>query len=373
MARYRSKQRGILEPRGDRLTLRYAVRDSQKKTGWRWVREFLPFGISQQQAERVRDQRMQVINKQNNSQVTQPIMSLQVFTDTLWRDYLANHEVKPSTIYSYDSMLRNLILPSLGSKNLDAITPVRLSALFSAARDRYQPKYLLNLYSLFKVMFEVAKEYELIAQSPIRPKLHRPRYERTEKLRYSAEQVRAIMKYLPAEHYLVVLVGAVTGVRFGELLAFRWQNFDGESLQITHSLWRGQLHPPKTKASKRRILLPPEITDLLTDRQGNQDEFIFHRPDGRPLDPDHMRRVVLYPTLRAAEIEVKKRQSGFHAFRHTAGSILWEMTRDIELVKRFLRHSRIGTTSDIYLHVGESVQGEATATLAGVLLAEGIQ
>ena len=134
MARKRSKQHGSIEPKRDRLTLRYAVRDSQKANGWRFIREFLPIGISLEQAERIRVERMQNINRLNNSLVTQPVMSLQVFTDTLWRDYLVNHEVKPSTIYSYDSMLRTLVLPSLGSRTLDQITPVRLSQLFGAAR-----------------------------------------------------------------------------------------------------------------------------------------------------------------------------------------------------------------------------------------------
>jgi hypothetical protein len=38
------------------------------------------------------------------------------------------------------------------------------------------------------------------------------------------------------------------------------------------------------------------------------------------------------------------------------------------MAKEFLRHARIGTTSDIYLHVGEAVRGEATEALADLLI-----
>lgn len=46
MARKRSTQRGRIELKGDRWTLRYCVRDADCETGWRYRREFLPIGIS---------------------------------------------------------------------------------------------------------------------------------------------------------------------------------------------------------------------------------------------------------------------------------------------------------------------------------------
>lgn len=76
---------------------------------------------------------------------------------------------------------------------------------------------------------------------------------------------------------------------------------------------------------------------------------------------------MLYPVLHVAGINRKARENVFHAFRHATGSILYEITRDIELVKRFLRHSRISTTSEIYVHpIG--LTNEATEAMANVFL-----
>ena len=66
-----------------------------------------------------------------------------------------------------------------------------------------------------------------------------------------------------------------------------------------------------------------------------------------------MRESVLYPALDAAEIERQPCQHGFHLFGHTCGSIVYALTGDIRLAKDALAHSRISTTSDIYVHTDE--------------------
>jgi integrase-like protein len=53
--------------------------------------------------------------------------------------YLDNKKVRPSTRYSYDSMLRGLILPNFGQQKLDAITPGRLSLFFDAVERSTAP------------------------------------------------------------------------------------------------------------------------------------------------------------------------------------------------------------------------------------------
>ena len=44
--------------------------------------------------------------------------------------------------------------------------------------------------------------------------------------------------------------------------------------------------------------------------QGPED-FLFHKNDGSPVDPDVFRSDVLYPALRQLEIPILRRASGF--------------------------------------------------------------
>ncbi len=170
------------------------------------------------------NKRMAEINSQNGQPIRQ-LITFESFSSGLWKSYVANKAYKPSTIYTYQSMLDNYVLPGLGKKILDQIRPDDLTAFFGRLRTQgVSGKYLLNLYSLVRLMFEVAVEYDLISISPVRRKLHRPHWERREKPSLSAEEIRTVIDHIPEDYRTLFVTIAVTGLRLGELLALRWLN-----------------------------------------------------------------------------------------------------------------------------------------------------
>jgi len=91
------------------------------------------------------------------------------------------------------------------------------------------------------------------------------------------------------------------------------------------------------------------------------DHYVFCRPDGRPLDPDHIRRSVLYPALEAAEIPFYKHGSGFHQLRHTCIS---EISKRLGLIaSEQAGHSDIAITADVYSHVDNESKLQAASLL----------
>jgi integrase len=80
------------------------------------------------------------------------------------------------------------------------------------------------------------------------------------------------------------------------------------------------------------------------------------------LDPDVLRKDALYPILDRLGIPRKKGASGFHTFRHSAASIVNEQTGNLKLAQRFLGHSTIKMTADIYTHT--SAEAERGAAIA---------
>jgi integrase len=58
------------------------------------------------------------------------------------------------------------------------------------------------------------------------------------------------------------------------------------------------------------------------------------------------REHVLYAALRAAGIKPGYRTHGFHLFRHSAGSIVHSITRDVKTTRELLGLSRLSTTAD---------------------------
>ena len=98
------------------------------------------------------------------------------------------------------------------------------------------------------------------------------------------------------------------------------------------------------------------------------EDFVFTQEFGGPLNPDVLRRDVLYPALDRTGISRPKRASGFHAFRHSAGSFLNEQTGNLKLAQRFLGHADISTTANIYTHTSSESDGVLRRRLSGQFL-----
>jgi integrase len=141
-----------------------------------------------------------------------------------------------------------------------------------------------------------------------------------------------------------------------------------KTLQIVQSLWKKQLVSPKTASSVRPIPLGDYLAGALASHYKNSiftgpEDFVFCRRDGSSLNPDVLRKDVLYPSLDRLHIPRVKGASGFHAFRHSAASMLNAQTGNLKLTQKFLGHSNVSTTADIYTHVSEGMEREAAIVL----------
>ena len=102
--------------------------------------------------------------------------------------------------------------------------------------------------------------------------------------------------------------------------------------------------------------MPPEYAPVLT---------------GDHRMPSHLAiPLASAPPAYRAQIERSDRSYGFHIFRHTAGSIIYEKTGRMKLVQKALDHSREQTTSDIYVHIDQEVVAESMEIVAGELFAD---
>lgn len=141
---------------------------------------------------------------------------------------------------------------------------------------------------------------------------------------------------------------------------------------ITDSLWRGKLVTTKTEASDREIGMSDQLTQMLMAHRSRSsfrgpDDFVFCQADGRPVDPDSLRRQGIYPALKAAGIQYVKRASGCHAFRHLVGSIIHKETGSLKMAQEQLGHSNVGTTGDIYVHTDDEQVNRSAEILGNAL------
>ena len=349
---------------GTVFKIRYRVRSTNGK--WNQRAETL-YGLCGRKAARaVLDER---IREASFTKLQDSELSLKAFVDVWWKPYLQRKGVKPSTRANYDSALELHIVPVFGDLRLEEIVPLHIERFSQTKLESgLSPKTVRNLLLVLQGILSVAVDNDLIARSPIRNR-HKPTVDRREKPIWSPAQVRNIVSAAPEGLHAFFACVALTGTRLGEVLGLKWKHVDWEQrvLRIEQSLWRGQLVSPKSAASTRNILLGNVLTEILRTHHGNclhqgPDHFVFCNNDGVPLDPDVLRKDALYPILDRLGIPRQKGASGFHAFRHSAASIVNEQTGNLKLTQKFLGHSTIKMTADVYTHT--SVEAEREAAVA---------
>jgi integrase len=363
-----SFQRGyVSNPVRTRNGTVYVIRYRVRKPDGTWAHKAERlYGLDGKKAARaVLEQRLRETANQSASFKD---LSVQVFVNQYWKAYLDRIDAKPSTRKSYASILKN-ILPSLGQMHLAQVTPLHIEEVLQKRAQKVSAKTLLNEVGLLQSIFSLAVDNDLLDRSPVRSK-HKPKVARSEKPIWSPSQVTQILAALPEQYRTLFTCAACTGLRAGELLALSWGdiNLAEGNISIRRSLWGKQVVRPKTDASIRVLCAGPLLMDVLRRHRLRSvhcepSDWVFCNAQGQPWNADILRRDVLYPVLDRLQLPRPARSSGFHCFRHSAGSFVNSQTGNMKLAQKLLGHSRYETTANVYAHALSGEEREAAIAL----------
>ena len=176
-------------------------------------------------------------------------------------------------------------------------------------------------------------------------------------------------------------VALALGLRQGEALGLRWQDIDIDRHQssVSHALQRigGRLElvEPKTRRSRRTMVLPVTVADALRRHRDVQAQerrragsewveadFVFTTQWGKPLDGSFVRRD--FPRLLDAAGLPPMR---FHDLRHSCASLLLAQGVAARTVMEVLGHSQISLTLDTYSHVMPQLVQDAANAMDKIL------
>jgi integrase len=194
-----------------------------------------------------------------------------------------------------------------------------------------------------------------------------------------------------ARYRALVLVAALTGMRWGELVTLRWQDLrldtplnDGAvagvgRVRITKAFsdpsraGRGREKAPKTTAGRREIALDQETVDALRAQRdlvgGGDGELVFttaggSRGPGGRLSSNNFARIWRKALEQAELTDVWPEYGGlrFHDLRHTHATwLIARLVPPIAVAKR-LGHASPVITMMVYAHVTELVQAGTLTT-----------
>ena len=132
---------------------------------------------------------------------------------------------------------------------------------------------------------------------------------------------------------------------------------------------------PKTEGSVRTLALPDVLVEALRQQRRVQTaerlaartwvdaSLGFTTSVGTALEPRNVSR----SRERVCERAGLDRHLRIHDLRHAAASFLLLQGADLRTVMEQLGHSRLATTSDVYVHVLDQVKRDAASRMAGFL------
>jgi len=157
-----------------------------------------------------------------------------------------------------------------------------------------------------------------------------------------------------------VLLAMYTGLRIGELCAFKWNDVDlkNGTIRISETIQRIRVFSPdadrkikvstgsaKSQHSSRLIPLPDCILRMFKEHQKTSDGSYVFSYKNHPLEP----RILQY-RFKVLLKNAGLRDLNFHALRHTFATRCLEMCFDVKTLSEILGHASAKMTLDKYGH-----------------------
>ncbi len=267
---------------------------------------------------------------------------------------------KPSTQQSMRWLLRARLFPIFGPVPLARITHADVSRWF----DEYSRTAPGGANHALNVLLRILNHAVVCGQLDTNPARGIKRNPRPKLTRFlSREEIRRLHRALDrhasarpshARQADIIRLLLLTGCRRGEIVTLRWQDVDGDTLNLADA-----------KAGPRRVFLNAPACSILARQPRTGSAWVFPSPldPGRPLSP-HL------PLWYLVRKEVGIGDVRLHDLRHTVASHAVLQGVPLPVVSRLLGHKQASMTLR-YAHVGDR-ETEAAAERIGAAIAEAL-
>ncbi|GAA3689330.1 site-specific integrase [Microlunatus aurantiacus] len=321
-----------------------------------------------------------------------------------WLENIAAPSVRRSSYNAYRIAVRKHLIPNLGRQRLDRLQPDHLERLYRKMIDAgARPATAHQVHRTMRTALGEAVRRRQVAQNAAalaRP----PRVEQEDIEPYTIEEVRLILQAAAegrnAARWAVALA---LGLRQGEVLGLHWPDIDldAEIIRIRTNRLRPEYEhgckvrcgkkagwcpervqvtpddgPPKSKAGRRRVGLPPALVELLASHREEQDreraiagslwvetDRVFTNELGEAIKPNSD-----YHAWKALLQRAGVRDARLHDARHTAATVLLVLGVPERTVMGIMGWSSTGMAAR-YQHVSDPIRHSVAKLVDGLIWA----
>ncbi|MTE19669.1 tyrosine-type recombinase/integrase [Streptomyces sp. TRM43335] len=301
-----------------------------------------------------------------------------------WLPYWLENVIRPNrkrTTYSkYAMHVRLYLVPLLGSKRLETLSPRHVRTFVAEVSRKASPATAKEAHRVLRTALTSACREELVTRN-VASLVEPPKVVSRESSPWTLDETLTFLEAARSDPLYAAFVLAVAmGLRRGEILGLRWSDVDLDSriLRVRKQVQRvgGELYEDTTKTGRARpVPLPLICLAALRWHRMRQREaarrkgedlspssWVFRTRNGRPIDPQNINRSF----FRIAD-SAGLRRIRLHDARHGCATLLAAAGVAPRVVMEILGHSQISITMDVYTHVAQDTQREAISHMDRLL------
>jgi integrase len=334
-----------------------------------------------------------------------------------WLSDAVAPNLAPLTHATYESHVRNFIVPGIGHIRLDRLRVADVQAWLNRlpaqcqccahGRDAQRAekgrarccavgkcceafpsaRTVKDVRTVLRSALSNAMRDELVERN-VAALVRIPKQRRRKVVPWSSEEARRFLESARSEHdplYAAYVLVLVLGLRKGEVLGLTWPavDLDAGTLVVDHQLQRVRrelLHrETKTEASDAELPLPDLVVRALAERRAAQfaerdaagiawrglpegPHLVFTGRYGTPIDPRTLNRRL---TARCDAAGVRRQT--VHDARRTCATLLVDLDVHPRVIMRVLRHADLSVTMEVYARASSDATREALRRLGDSL------
>lgn len=373
-------------------------RGSVRKRGKRWYYQFYENG---KLIERVAGDTKEEAIKKLNEELNRQYKGYERPQEIKLKDYLnewLEEYIKPNraenTYYKYKNAIEKRINPIMGNVRLCDLKPFYIDKMIrELKKDKLSNTTIQKYYQTLNTALNRAERMQIIINNPCKY-VEKPKRDKYKANILTIDELKLICASLDMKKFedyifkLALDITIETGIRRGELCGLTWDNinFKEKYISIEKSMKRvdknyviGKL---KTEKSNRKIPISEELLQKLNKHKIKQhenkllygeyyinpeisrkNELIFRKENGDFIIPSRF----LQRLKRICKKNGIEKNIRWHDLRHTNATILLGQNVNMKIIQERLGHSLMETTANIYSHVTEKMNMEATQKITSII------